>query len=316
MRVLDGLLDYSVVFSFDRTGFVRHQRRFVDGDLEVDLADRRCVVTGANSGLGLAAARGLAERGAEVVLACRHAGRGEAALESLRRDTGNTRLRLELVDMSSLASVRSFVSRLKGRALDVLIHNAGVLPRQRQLTADGLELTWATNVVGPFLATRLLQPQLTAAAQGRVIFVSSGGMYPQRLDLSDPAWDQRRFDGVKAYASTKRALVVLTELFAARLSASRVTVNSMHPGWADTPAVRSSLPRFHRITRAILRTAEQGADTILWLALCERLAQTSGRFWFDREAQATHKLPRTRERPGDRERLWSLLEQQAQLEPT
>lgn len=311
MGIIQTLLDKSVVFSFDRTGFVRHQRQFIPEDLEVDLAGRRCVVTGANSGLGLATARGLAERGAEVVLACRSAVRGQAALDTLRQDTGNAGLRLELVDVSSLASVGEFVSRLDSEPVDALIHNAGVLPRQRQITAGGLELTWATNVVGPMLMTRLLQPQLERSRQGRVVFVSSGGMYPQRLDLSDPTWDCRRFDGVKAYANTKRALVILTELLAEELASTRVTVNSMHPGWADTLAVKSSLPRFHRVTRSILRTPEQGADTILWLAVCERLADAKGRFWFDRQDQPVHKLRRTRSLPGDRRRLWSQVHQQA-----
>lgn len=309
--LLDRMLDKSVILSFDRSGFERHRKGFYPNELQVSLTGRRAVVTGANSGLGLAVCKGLAARGAEVILACRHTGRGEAALDEIRQETGNHDLRLEPVDVSSLPSIRDFATRLGESPLDVLVHNAGVLPNRRVLTPDGHELTWATNVLGPMLMTQLLQPQLERAPQGRIIFVSSGGMYPQRLDLSDLSWNRRRFDGVKAYANTKRALVVLTELLAERLGSTRVTVNSMHPGWADTPAVRSSLPRFHRLTRSILRSPEQGADTILWLAVCEHLARKSGCFWFDREPQSIYKLPRTRERPGDRERLWSLLEKQA-----
>ncbi len=310
-RTLDSLRDSSVLFSFDRSGFERHAARFRPGDLDVDLAGKVCLVTGANSGIGLATARGLAQRGAGVWLLCRHRERGEAALNTLLAETGNRDLHLELVDVSSLASVEALCGRLSPERVDVLVHNAGVLPVERSVTADGLELTWATNVVGPFLMTHRLLPRLEAAEQGRVINVSSGGMYTQRLDLSDPQWEERTFDGVKAYALTKRAEVVLNELWAERSARTEVTHNSMHPGWADTPAVKTSLPRFHGVMASRLRSPEQGADTIVWLAACRRLTGETGRFWFDREPQKAVALPGTREAPEDRRRLWELVAEQA-----
>jgi NAD(P)-dependent dehydrogenase (short-subunit alcohol dehydrogenase family) len=186
--------------------------------------------------------------------------------------------------------------------VDVLVHNAGVLPDERVETGDGLELTFATHVAGPFLLTRLLSTSLEKSPDGRVIWVSSGGMYTRRLNLEDPNWTRRDYDGVLAYAETKRAQVVLAELWAEELRQTGVVVN------ADTPSVKSSLPRFHRLTRNILRTPAEGADTVVWLAASARARRWTGRFFFDREARRTHLLPFTRESSKDRRALWKLCE--------
>jgi len=201
--ILDAVLDRSILFSFDRSGFLRHARSFRPGDLDVDLTGRVCVVTGANSGIGRAAATALAARGAEVWLLCRDRGRGEEAVASIRKATGNRRVHLEVVDVSHLAAVRAFVERFAPARVDVLIHNAGVLPATRQESPEGLELTLATNVIGPFLLTHLLQAKLAAATGARVIFVSSGGMYARRLSLDDlnrirrPLRQRTRSSGLK-----------------------------------------------------------------------------------------------------------------------
>ena len=302
--IFDAVLDRTILFSFDRSGFLRHARSFRPDDLDVDLTGRVCVVTGANSGIGRAAATALAARGAEVWLLCRDPGRGEEAVACIRKTTGNQRVHLEVVDVSHLAAVRAFVERFTRERVDVLIRNAGVLPATREETVEGVELTLATNVIGPFLLTHLLRAKLAAATGARVIFVSSGGMYAQRLSLDDLQWTQRPFDGVTAYAQTKRMQVVLTELLARRWARARIAVHAMHPGWADTPSVRSSIPRFWQVMRQRLRTPEQGADTIVWLAVAPALP--SGRFWFDRASQPTHLLPFTTERPRNCARLWHM----------
>lgn len=308
-RLLSRFVDPFIVSSFDRTGYRIHSLTFDPGDLDVDLSGRRCLVTGANSGIGFETALALADLGASVALLCRSRERGEEALERIRERTGNPRVTLEGVDLSDLASVRAAALRLDQGPIDVLVHNAGVLPDERIETGDGLELTLATHVVGPHLLTRLLRPNLEKSPDARVVWVSSGGMYTRRLDLDDPNWTaRRRYDGVLAYAETKRAQVVLSELWAEALHGSSVTVNAMHPGWADTPAVQSSLPRFHRITRQILRTPAEGADTVVWLAASEAGRRHTGRFFFDRQERRTHFLPGTRESERDREALWELCE--------
>jgi NAD(P)-dependent dehydrogenase (short-subunit alcohol dehydrogenase family) len=306
-KALGRVVDPFIVSSFDRTGFRIHSLSFRAEDLDVDLSGRRCLVTGANSGIGSETALALADLGAEVVLLCRSRERGEQAAERVRQQTGNPRVSVEVVDLSDLASVRAAAARLSAAPVDVLVHNAGALPDERIETPDGLELTLATHVVGPFLLTRLLRASLEKSPEARVVWVSSGGMYTRRLQLEDPNWTRRDYDGVIAYAETKRAQVVLSELWAEELRGSPIAVNAMHPGWADTPAVKSSLPRFHRITRNILRTPAEGADTVVWLAACPSLRST-GRFFFDREERRTHLLPFTRETERDRRALWRLCE--------
>lgn len=152
-RLIDRVLDRTVLFSFDRSGFQRHARDFRARDLEVDLVGRVCLVTGANSGIGRAAARALAARGAEVWLLCRDRERGEEAVQAIRTSTANQRVHLAVVDISDLGAVRAFADGFTPARVDVLIQNAGVLPATRQMSREGLELTLATNVVGPFLLT-------------------------------------------------------------------------------------------------------------------------------------------------------------------
>lgn len=303
MSLLDRALDKSIVFSFDRSGFERHRASFADPDLNVDLTGRRILVTGANGGLGFATASALAARGATVHLLCRSLERGEAARARIDGD-----VHVDRIDVSDLGDVRRFAGSFEPDHVDVLIHNAGVLPSERTITDDGLELTWATNVVGPFLLTHLLAPCLRG---GRVIHVSSGGMYPVRLTTSDTRWERRPFDGVRAYAETKRAQVVLTEQWAERLD--DVAVFAMHPGWADTPGVASSIPGFHRVMRHRLRTPEQGADTIVWLAISGE--GESGGFYFDRAEAPKHMMSRTRETPEQRAALWALCSKDAGIDP-
>ncbi|MGH0031957.1 MAG: SDR family NAD(P)-dependent oxidoreductase [Myxococcota bacterium] len=309
-RALSGIVDPLIVPSFDRTGFRIHSLAFDPADLDVDLSGRRCLVTGANSGIGFETALALADLGADVVLLCRNRERGEDAARRIREQTGNTRALCQVLDVSDLAAVREIAPRLASGPVDVLVHNAGVLPDERQETRDGLELTFATHVAGPFLLTRLLRPQLEKSPDARVVWVSSGGMYTRRLDVRDPSWTKRsRYDGVLAYAETKRAQVVLSELFADAFAGTSVKSNAMHPGWAETPSVRSSLPRFYEITRRILRTPAEGADTVVWLAACPRLRDTTGKFFLDRAERRTHLLPTTRETAADREALWRLCEE-------
>lgn len=299
-RVASAVLDPTIVLSFDRSGFARHAAGFDPRDLEVDLTGRACLVTGANSGIGYATSLGLAARGATVWLLCRNAGRAEAAARELRRATGSRRVHVQLLDVSDLAAVRRFAGSFAAARVDVLVHNAGMLAGDREETAQGHELTLATHVLGPLLLTCLLRPKLAAAGGARVVWVSSGGMYAARLSAADAEWRERPFDGVAAYAQAKRMQVVLAETLAGQLAPERIAVNAMHPGWAETPAVRSSLPRFHALTQRILRTPAEGADTVLWLAVSDAARGETGKFWFDRAARRTHFLPRTRETAAGR----------------
>jgi len=308
LRTFDTLLDKTIVLSYTRLGYALRQPVWKVADLDVDMTGQVCLVTGASSGLGRATAEGLARLGATVYILARDQGKGGRVREAIRRRTGNENVRLEIADLSSLTSVRKLAQRFLDREhrMDVLINNAGALVSERGASVDGFELSFATNVLGPFLLTNLLIPPLKASAPSRIVNVSSGGMYTQKLDVGDLQFEQKPFNGVIAYAQAKRAQVILTEMWAEKLAGSGVTVNAMHPGWADTPGLQTSLPNFHRLTKRSLRTPEQGADTIVWLAAAESVAGASGKFWFDRRERDTHLLPGTRSSARDRQRLWDV----------
>ena len=302
--LLDTALDLSVVGGYSNVGY-RVRSRGWDPLPRMD--GRVVLITGGTSGLGLAAAEGFARLGATVWMAVRNRDRGEDARAQVVEQVGEADVRLEECDLSDLDSVRRFAERLTAETsrLDVLVNNAGVLTQRRELSADGIELTLATNVIGPFLLTKQLIPLLEQSAPSRIINVSSGGMYTRGLRVDDLQTERDEFDGPTVYARTKRAEVVLTEMWARCLAASGIRVHSMHPGWADTPGVRSSLPRFHRVTRPLLRSPEQGADTIVWLGSAAEPGQSTGGFWHDRRRRPTHLLPGTRESEADRDRLWA-----------
>jgi dehydrogenase/reductase SDR family member 12 len=190
----------------------------------------------------------------------------------------------------------------------VLVHNAGVLPAERRETSEGLELTFATNVLGPHLLTRLLRERLVASAPARVLFVSSGGIYIRRLEADDLQSRSGPFDGRVAYARSKRAEVVLAERWAEELAGTGVVVHAMHPGWADTQGNERPVSSLQRVLRPLLRTPAQGADTIVWLAAAEEPGRVTGRFWSDRHVRATHRLARTHETAEERDGLWHALD--------
>jgi NAD(P)-dependent dehydrogenase (short-subunit alcohol dehydrogenase family) len=265
------------------------------------------LVTGANSGLGFATTEALAQRGARVWMLCRNRERGETARQEILERLPLADVRLAELDLSSHASVRAFADVFEEPRIDVLIHNAGVLPAERQITDDGLELTLATNLVGPFLLTALLWPRMVEAERPRIVWVASGGMYGKKLDIEALTGREGAFDGVAQYAHTKRAQSVLNAQLAERFRSVGIAVHCMHPGWAETPGVQTSIPTFWRFTRQILRTREEGADTIVWLAACDKAHARSGLFWFDRAPVSVHLRKATESTPEDEFALWPLL---------
>lgn len=304
--LLDTVLDRTVVVGYTSAGYRIRRHRWNASDLQ-PMDGKVVLVTGATSGLGLAAAEAFAHLGASVGLLARSEERGEHARATVVERSGNRDVQVGLGDLSDLESVRRFAANLgaERQRLDVLVNNAGVMTSERTLSADGIELTFATNVLGPFLLTNLLIEPMQRSAPARIINVSSGGMYTQGLHVEDLQNADGDFDGAVAYARTKRAQVVLTQLWARRLQGSGVVVHAMHPGWTDTPGLRSSLPGFYKATRRVLRTPEQGADTIVWLGAAAEPARSSGGFWHDRARRPTHLLPWTKEGPEDGERLWA-----------
>jgi NAD(P)-dependent dehydrogenase (short-subunit alcohol dehydrogenase family) len=318
-RLVDAMLEASVVGSFTRVGYLARRRLYSWPALERFRLDGRvAVVTGATSGLGRAVAELLARQGATVCIVGRDAQRTEQARAELAGATG-VRVDSDLADLSSLADTAAFAGRFSSShdRLDVLVHNAGALTHDYTRTSEGNEVTLATQVLSPFLLTSALEPLLEAATLARVIFVASGGMYTVPLDVAalDPSAGD--YDGVKAYARCKRAQVALAREWTCRLAGSGPTVNAMHPGWADTPGLRKGLPGFSRALAPLLRTPRQGADTIAWLAAAPEVAASSGGFYLDRRARAQHRLRRTRrpDEAAEAARLWDLCTLRTGVEP-
>lgn len=278
--------------NFTKQGFIEHAKKFKEEDMQVRLDGKNCIVTGANSGIGFATAEGLAARGASVYMICRSKERGETALSNIQSKTGNQNVYLEVCDLSCVSEVKSFATKFsqKGLPVHVLVNNAGILEQKRITTSEGFELNFAVNVLGTYTMTESMLPLLEKAApDARVITVSSGGMYNSPL-TTDLQFSEGDFDGVLQYARNKRVQVALTEKWAEMYKDKGIGFYSMHPGWAETPGVAKSLPGFSEKLAGKLRTSEEGADTVIWLASQPKEKLVSGEFYFDR-AEAPKHLP-------------------------
>jgi NAD(P)-dependent dehydrogenase (short-subunit alcohol dehydrogenase family) len=314
-RLLDDAIEWSVVLSFTDVGPMIRDPLFGWEDLDGLRLDGRVVaITGAGSGIGLAAATRLATLGAGIRLLVRGEDKAARAREAILRAAPDADLGTYLVDLGDLEAIRRTVEDMSEREerLDALVNNAGALLSTRMESRDGFEMTFATMVLGPFVLTNGLVPLLertaTTAGVARVVNVASGGMYLQRLHLDDLQMEREPYRGSLAYARAKRAQVTLTREWARRLLDRRISVNAMHPGWADTPGVVASLPTFHRLIRPRLRTAAEGADTIVWLVASDEPGRQTGRFWLDRRARPIDRLPSTRVSERDAVLLWEACE--------
>jgi NAD(P)-dependent dehydrogenase (short-subunit alcohol dehydrogenase family) len=262
------------------------------------MKDKVCIVTGGNSGIGKATVAGLAARGATVVIACRDLARGNAARAELPAASA---VHVMQLDLASLASVRAFAAAFLARfsRLDVLVANAGVMTRSRQLTADGLEMDFGVNHVGHFLLTELLLPLLKASAPSRIVVVSSNLHTRGKLDFDDLAM-ARSWRG--AYPRSKLANLLFVRALAKRLDGTGVVVNGLHPGVIATELARDYAAPVRLLARWLFKSPARGARTSLYLATSPDASAISGRYFVNEKEKAPGSAVLD---AGLAERLWT-----------
>ena len=270
---------------------------------------KRVIITGPTSGVGKETAIQLAALSAEVILACRDIKKGKEVASEIARRDGASKPVVMKIDTSSQKSIREFARefRRRYRRLDVLINNAagnrGTLPKVNSV--DGIELTFATNVLGYFLLTQELLPMLTKSAPSRIINVASA--YASDLDLDDLQFERRKFESFKAYAQSKACDRLFTWALARRLKGTGVTANAMTPSLiTETGLYRNAEPELvKRLTQySDGRTIAEGADTAVWLASAPELEGVTNKFFQDREEQECEFRNKR-----DEEKLWRICEE-------
>lgn len=270
--------------SFTRIGYL--SRKLLWPAQDFDFSGQRWVITGATSGIGYEMARQAAALGAEVHVVSRSAEKLAAMADAV---DGN--IVTHTADLSQMSQVESIAKELAETlpTLDVLINNVGLMLGERVQTAEGLEQSFATNVLGHYVLTEVLRGH-NRLSEGVVINMSSGGMYNVPMTLERlQGGDQ--YDGMLTYAYQKRAQVLLNSWWLEQGLNSYV----MHPGWVNTPGVETAMPDFYKMTKAVLRDTEAGADTALWLAAAKPPQTGNNGIWFDRRLRGDHIFPDTRQ---------------------
>jgi NAD(P)-dependent dehydrogenase (short-subunit alcohol dehydrogenase family) len=243
------------------------------------------IVTGANSGMGLATTVELARQGMHVVMACRSKERGEKALQEAKAKSGSAAIELMSLDLGSLSSIRAFAQAFRERfaSLDVLVNNAGVVSLKRDTTSDGFESMLGINHLGHFLLTNLLLDLLKRAPEGRIVNVASGAYKWGRIHFDDPHLT-KGFNVAKGYGQSKLANILFTRELARRLAGTRATVNCLHPGGVATSIGVDRKTGFGKtvmkLARLVLLTPEQGAETTLYLATSPDVFGVSGEYYY------------------------------------
>jgi len=265
--------------------------------------DRVALVTGAASGIGRATSIGLAREGVRVALLVRNAGRGEQALRDIRSTVPDARLEALTCDLASQSSIRDAAQRFTDGhdQLDILVNAAGVFVKDRKITSDGIELTFATNYLAYFLLTHELLRLLTTSAPARVVNIAS--KYGRaRIDFDDPQKLRTKYSYLKSTPPTMLARVLFSQELAQRLAGTGVVVNAVHPGLvAKTGLLQDTGGPFKWLTDTFGSTPAKGADTVLWLATAPETETISGKMFAKRKEIRT---PGQGMDPAARRRLW------------
>uniref|UniRef100_A0A8C1ZSM1 Flj13639 n=1 Tax=Cyprinus carpio TaxID=7962 RepID=A0A8C1ZSM1_CYPCA len=224
-----------------------------------------------------------------IHMVCRNKDKAEEARAEIVKESGNKEIYVHILDLTETKKVWEFAESFKKKykTLNVLINNAGCMMTKREENDEGLEKSFASNSLAVYILIKSLIPLLEKSPEPRVITVSSGGMLVQKLRTGNLQSQRGRYDGTMVYAQNKRQQMVMTEQFAK--AHPNIHFSVMHPGWVDTPTIANAMPDFHSSMKERLRTPEQGADTVVWLAVSEAAVKNpSGRFFQDRQMVSAH----------------------------
>jgi NAD(P)-dependent dehydrogenase (short-subunit alcohol dehydrogenase family) len=275
------------------------------------------LITGGTSGIGKAAATALAGMGATVVITGRNEERGKRALQEIREESGNDGVELILADLTVQDEVRRLAEELRERhnQLEVLVNNAGLVLSERTETPDGIETQLAINHLAPFLLTNLLLDLLKESAPSRIVTVSSDAHRWAKIDLDD-LQSRKRYRGMQVYGKTKLANIMFTYELAERLEGTGVTANCMHPGGVNTNFGNNQggpMNLLFRIFKPFMRSPEQGADTLIYLASSPEVKGMTGKYLADRKVKAASDAAYDE---TTRKRLWEASEELTGLKVT
>ena len=290
----------------------------IAADRTAVLRGKTCMITGASSGIGKAAACEIAGMGANLVLVCRDGTRGEQALREIVDTSGNRNVELLLADLSSQQEIRRLAHRYLAskRPLHVLLNNAGVVMLKRTLTVDGFEATFAVNHLGYFLLTNLLLERLVESAPARIVNVASDAhrLKGVRMRFEDLQGD-RQYKALRNYGQSKLANILFTRELARRLEGTRVTANCLHPGMVATRLGRNN-GLISRLVVTVLKpfsiSPEQGARTAVYLASSPEVDGVTGKYFANNQE---HRPNRAAQDDDDAQRLWALSETMTGLAP-
>lgn len=279
----DTILDLTISRSFDASGFMRHQKHYKKISDEY-IKHRTVLITGGTSGIGKSLAQSLNKLGATVFVTGRDP---EKFQTSGLKEQGIHFISLDLCDHDSIEQIVSAMP-----SLDYIVCNAGAMPGDLTIVKDKYDAIFGSQVIGHLILIKQIIKQNKANEECAFHFNSSGGLLLKKLDLSDLTWKKNQYNKISSYANAKRAQSILSEYLSMRFS--QFTFSTSHPGWVDTPALCESMPKFYEKFKNRLRTADQGADTLLWLVSKGQLIH-SGKFWFDRKKRNLYPFFWTRE---------------------
>lgn len=277
---------------------------------QASMQGKICLVTGSTSGIGKATAMGLAKLGATVIMVARDKDRGEATRSEIQTKSGNNSVDLLLTDLASQASIHQMAQdfQQKYSRLDVLVNNAGISPMKRTLTMDGIEKTFAVNVLAYFLLTNLLLDVLKSSAPARIVNVASAAHSPINFD---DLQHEKHFGWMDVYGQSKFGTILFTYELAKRLQGTGVTANCLHPGVIGTNLMRELPPVAGWFMKLFFSSAEKGAETSIYLASSREVEGVSGKYFIKRKEAMSSKETYDE---AAQQRLWQICAQLTKLD--